>query len=58
MSIYSDKLAYVRVIPDCQYFVAPVCAWKGYLPELYDVMSQSERVLTAFKGKMKLIFLS
>ena len=43
MNIYWDKLAYVQVVTNCQYFVAPMCTWEEYSPAfLDDVISQSD----------------
>ena len=48
MSIYSDKLAHIQVITNCQYSTAQMCIWEDILRHLFmhavldDVMSQSE----------------
>ena len=45
MSIYSDKLAHIEVVINCQYFVAQMCTRKDTLahnlgmPYIDDVMS-------------------
>ena len=47
MSIYSDKLAHVQVVINCQYYVAHKCTWEDTLarylgtPCLDDVMSHN-----------------
>ena len=42
MSIYSDKLAHVQVVINCQYFVAQMCTCEDMLAhnlyELYQVV--------------------
>ena len=48
MSIYSDKLAHVQVVINCQYSAAQMCTPKNTLahylgvPYLDDVMCQNE----------------
>ena len=53
MNFYSDKLAHVQVIINCQYSVAQMCTCEDVLarylggPSLVDVMSHNE-LTTAF----------
>ena len=63
-SIYSDRLAHVQVIINCQYSVAQMCTCKDMLahylgvPHLDDVMSQNEltTVCIAFSITCKILF--
>ena len=47
MSIYSEKLAHVQVVINCQYSVAQMCTWEDMHAGLFtcavldDVMSQN-----------------
>ena len=45
VSIYSDKLAHVQVIINCQYFVAQSAPEKTYLPAILGAPSLSHRPL-------------
>ena len=48
MNIYSDKLAHIQVIINCQYSIAQMCtrkdtlAWCLGAPSMDDVMSHNE----------------
>ena len=48
MSIYSDKIAHLQVVVNCQYSIAQMCTRKDTLahylgaPYLDDVISQNE----------------
>ena len=48
MSIYSDKVAHIQVVINCQYFIVQMCTREDTLaqylgaPYLADVMSHNE----------------
>ena len=64
MSIYSDKLAHVEVVINCQYSIAQMCTREDSLPIIWalrpridDVMSYNSLTKGSIKEKEPLIFL-
>ena len=61
MSIYSDKLANIQVLINCQYYVAQMCTREDtqarllMRPVLDDDMSQNELTTKDYKKEEKLV---